>query len=98
MQGGCIANIGSCKTGFNYASDLVQINEIRTKGLEFVNKKIRKKDVEVSFKIGMRGEILKVFLYIFHMFPISLKTLNPFMIDIALIGFFCHLLNYFIIF
>ncbi len=45
MQGGCIANIGSCKTGFNSASDLVQVNEIRTKGLELANKKIRKKKV-----------------------------------------------------
>jgi hypothetical protein len=43
MQGECIANIGSCKKRFNFASDLVQINEIRTKGLELADKKIRKK-------------------------------------------------------
>jgi hypothetical protein len=36
MQGGCIANKGSCKARFNFASDLVQINEIQTKGLELV--------------------------------------------------------------
>ncbi|XP_073389879.1 uncharacterized protein [Physcomitrium patens] len=42
MQGGFIANIGSCKTGFNSTSDLVQTNEIRTKGLELANKKIEK--------------------------------------------------------
>jgi hypothetical protein len=44
MQGGCITNIGSCETWFNSASDLIQINEIRTKGLELANKKIRKKE------------------------------------------------------
>jgi hypothetical protein len=37
MQGGCIANIGSYKIGFNSASDLVQTNEIRTKELELAN-------------------------------------------------------------
>jgi hypothetical protein len=42
MQGGCIANIGSCKIAFNSTSDLVQTNEIRTKGLELANKKIEK--------------------------------------------------------
>jgi hypothetical protein len=38
MQGGCIVNIGSCKTWFNS----IQINEIQTKGLKFANKKIKK--------------------------------------------------------
>jgi hypothetical protein len=42
MQGGCIANIGSCKTGFNSASDFVHRNEIRTKGLELANRKMGK--------------------------------------------------------
>jgi hypothetical protein len=41
MQGGCIVNIGSHKTRFNFASDLVQINEIQTKELELINKKIK---------------------------------------------------------
>jgi hypothetical protein len=43
MQGGCIVNIGSCKTRFNFISDLVQINEIQTKGLKLTNKKIKKR-------------------------------------------------------
>jgi hypothetical protein len=42
MWGGSIFNIGSCKTWFNSTSDLVQINEIQTKGLELVNKKLKK--------------------------------------------------------
>jgi hypothetical protein len=42
MQAGCIVHIGSCKTWFNSTSDLVQINEIQTKGLKFTKKKIRK--------------------------------------------------------
>ncbi len=43
MQGGCIANIRSCKRGFNFASDFVQINEIWEKWLELANKKIKKR-------------------------------------------------------
>jgi hypothetical protein len=42
MWGGSIANIRSCKTWFNFASDLVQINEIQTKGLEHAIRKKKK--------------------------------------------------------
>ena len=34
MQGGCIADIGSCGTGFDSASGSVQTKKFRTKGLE----------------------------------------------------------------
>ncbi len=45
--------IGSCKTWFNSANDLVQINEIQTKGLELANKKLKKKKAMPMYVRGM---------------------------------------------
>ena len=39
MQGGCIADIGSCGTGFDYASGLVRTKKFQTKGSELADKK-----------------------------------------------------------
>ncbi|XP_037480250.1 uncharacterized protein LOC119357365 [Triticum dicoccoides] len=39
MQGGCIADIGSCGTGFDSASDSVRTKKFRTKGLELADRK-----------------------------------------------------------
>jgi hypothetical protein len=39
MQGGCIADIGSCGTGFDSASGSVRTKKFRTKGSELVDRK-----------------------------------------------------------
>src|SRR3954468_12111303 len=39
MQGGCIADIGSCGTGFDSASGSVRTKKFRTKGSELADRK-----------------------------------------------------------
>ncbi|KAF3656422.1 hypothetical protein FXO38_06289 [Capsicum annuum] len=39
MQGGCIAEIGSCGTGFDSASGSIQTKKFRTKGSELADRK-----------------------------------------------------------
>ncbi|URE09050.1 hypothetical protein MUK42_23572 [Musa troglodytarum] len=39
IQGGCIADIGSCETGFDSASGSVQTKTFRTKGSELADRK-----------------------------------------------------------
>ncbi|XP_050894892.1 uncharacterized protein LOC127101503 [Lathyrus oleraceus] len=39
MQGGCIADIGSCGTGFDLASGLVRTKKFRTKESELTDRK-----------------------------------------------------------
>ncbi|XP_044415207.1 uncharacterized protein [Triticum aestivum] len=39
MQGGCIAHIGSCGTGFDSASGSVRTKKFRTKGSELADRK-----------------------------------------------------------
>ncbi|XP_074293541.1 uncharacterized protein LOC141620616 [Silene latifolia] len=41
-QGGCIADIGSCGTGFDSASGSVRTKKFRTKGSELADKKGKK--------------------------------------------------------
>ncbi|XP_047268109.1 uncharacterized protein LOC124898515 [Capsicum annuum] len=42
MKGGCIANIGSCGTGFDSASSSVQMKKCLTKGSELADRKREK--------------------------------------------------------
>ncbi|XP_026435997.1 uncharacterized protein LOC113333808 [Papaver somniferum] len=42
IQGGCIANIGSCNTWFDSVSGLVRTKKLRTKGSELANRKREK--------------------------------------------------------
>ncbi|XP_074347568.1 uncharacterized protein LOC141686431 [Apium graveolens] len=39
MQGGCIADIGSCGTGFDSLSGSVRMNKFRAKGSELADRK-----------------------------------------------------------
>ncbi|XP_044460253.1 uncharacterized protein [Triticum aestivum] len=39
MQGGCIADIGSCGTGFDFASGSVRTKKFQTKGSELADRK-----------------------------------------------------------
>ena len=42
MQGGCIADIGSCGTGFDSVSGSVRAKKFRTKGSELADRKGKK--------------------------------------------------------
>ncbi|MCL7045892.1 hypothetical protein MKW94_019950 [Papaver nudicaule] len=63
MQGGCIANIGSCNTGFDSASGSVRTKKLRTKGSELANRKGEKNKAmptATSFRCSSIDETLSL--------------------------------------
>ncbi|XP_074299761.1 uncharacterized protein LOC141630923, partial [Silene latifolia] len=52
-QGGCIADIGSCGTGFDSASGSVRTKKFQTKGSELADKK-GKKNKEMPRALSIR--------------------------------------------
>ncbi|KAL3513100.1 hypothetical protein ACH5RR_025817 [Cinchona calisaya] len=57
MQGGCIADIGSCGTGFDSASGSVRMKKFRTKGSELADRKGLLSAVKPMVRIGRIGDL-----------------------------------------